>query len=84
MTKRERVERALALQPVDRVAVHDYFHSPYVHALFAGEGEEDVAAGSLAEIHRTVRATLDMWRPLDPISSHASADNDGFESASTE
>lgn len=83
MTKRERVERALTLDPVDRVPVHDYFHSPHVHALFAGEGQ-DVAAGSLEELHRTVRASLDMWRPMDPISSQAGIDEEGFESQSTE
>jgi len=83
MTKRERVERTLALQPVDRVAVHDYFHSPHIHAQYAGDGEH-VEPGSSEEIHRTVRATLDMWRPLDPISSHESAANDGFEKESTE
>jgi len=83
MTKRERVERALALEPVDRVPVHDYFHSPHIHAQYAEDGD-GIAPGSLEEIHRTVRATLDMWRPMDTISSQAGADGEGFESQATE
>jgi hypothetical protein len=80
MTKRERVERTLNLQPVDRPAVHDYIHSPHVHGLYP-----EVAAGdSVNPMHRTVRATLDMWRPMGPISSTDTTGEDGFESESTE
>ena len=83
MTKRERVERTLRLEPVDRAAVHDYIHSPHVHGLYP-EVAASAAGGSANPMHRTVRATLDLWRPMGPISSTDTTREDGFESESTE
>ena len=81
MTKRERVERTLRLQPVDRAAVHDFIHSPHVHRLYP-EGAARATGGSRDAMYRTVRATLDLWRPMGPISSRDSTSEDGFESQS--
>ena len=83
MTKRERVERTLNLQPVDRAAVHDFIHSPHVHRLYP-EGAGPADGGGQSPLHRTVRATLDLWRPMGPISSTDTTGEDGFESESTE
>jgi len=42
LSKRERVERTLRLQPVDRVALHDQVSfNPGVIALYTGRGVED-------------------------------------------
>ncbi len=69
LTKRERIERTFAFEPVDRVAVHDFIYNRDVHALYADGGQGDM--------HQTVRAALDLWRPMDAISSIGSGE--GFE-----
>ncbi len=95
MTKRERVERTLARKPVDRAAVHDFIYNPHVHRLYsegalrrAQDRPFDVlrpgpglssSKGSPDEMYRTVRATLDLWRPMGPISSIDDTREDGFE-----
>lgn len=69
LSKRERVLRTLNLQPVDRVAIHDYIHNPRVLSLYSEP----------ADMHRTVRETLDLWRPMGVVSSTGGSVEDGFE-----
>ena len=79
LTKRERVERTLHLQPVDRVALHDQVSfNPGVIALYTGR---DVRGFDYTyqEIGQVIRRTLDAcFPPAAPRGSARETDADGF------
>ncbi|NLS78709.1 MAG: hypothetical protein GXY76_15760, partial [Chloroflexi bacterium] len=79
LTKRERVERTLRLQPVDRVALHDQVSfNPGVIALYTGR---DVRGFDYTyqEIGQVIRRTLDAcFPPAAPRGSARETDADGF------
>jgi hypothetical protein len=79
LTKRERVERTLHLQPVDRVALHDQVsYNPGVISIYTGRPitgfdytREDVGL--------VVRRTLDAcFPPVNPVGTDRFTDEDGF------
>lgn len=66
LTKRERVERALNLQPVDRVPLHDHLgYSPGVISLYTGR-EVSGFDYTVEDIGAVIRRTLDMCWPIGP------------------
>ncbi len=79
LTKRERVERTLNLQPVDRVALHDQVsYNPGVISIYTGRPitgfdytREDVGV--------VIRRTLDAcFPPVAPAGTDQVTDQDGF------
>ena len=79
LSKRERVERTLRLQPVDRVALHDQVSfNPGVIALYTGRGVEDFDY-TVEDIAVVIRRTLDMcFRPVPPCGRDRIVTEDGF------
>ena len=66
ISKRERVERTLNFQPVDRVAIHDQVSfNPGVISLYTGK-KIDGFNYSLEDIGEVIRKTLDMCFPPEP------------------
>ncbi|MCK4401434.1 hypothetical protein KAW08_03930 [bacterium] len=63
LTKRERVERTLNFQPVDRVAIHDEVsYNPGVISLYTGKKIEGFNY-SIEDICEVIKKTLDMCFP---------------------
>ncbi|MGQ9553195.1 MAG: uroporphyrinogen decarboxylase family protein [Anaerolineae bacterium] len=79
LSKRERVERTLRHEPVDRVALHDQLsYNPGVIALYTGREIEDFDYG-VADIGQVIRQTLDMcFRPFAPLGRERTTTEDGF------
>jgi hypothetical protein len=79
LTKRERVERALNLQPVDRVPLHDQLsYNPGVVALYAGKPIADFGY-TLEDICAVIRQTLDAcFPPVAPCGTERVTDSEGF------
>lgn len=79
LTKRERVERILNHQPVDRAALHEQLSlNPGVIELYTGK-KTDGFNYTLDDIGTTVRKTLDMcFRIRAPIGTEKYTDPDGF------
>ena len=66
LTKRQRVERALAHQPVDRVAIHEQLsYNAGVIALYTGKSIDGFNF-TLEEVGAVIRRTLDSCFPLVP------------------
>ncbi len=67
LTKKERVERTLHLQPVDRIAIHDQVsYNPGVLSFYTGKKIEGFNY-SLKDICEVIRKTLDMcFPPCEP------------------
>jgi hypothetical protein len=79
LTKRERVERALALRPVDRVPLHEQLgYNPAVIAHYAGKPEAGFTY-TVEDIGVAVRRTLDMAFPFSaPKGTARVTSPDGF------
>lgn len=79
LTKRERVERTLNHQPVDRVALHDQLSfNPGVIAHYTGKPIHDFSY-TLEDIGVVIRKTLDAcFPPVAPRGTERVADEDGF------
>lgn len=79
LSKRERVDRTLALQPVDRVALHDQLSfNPGVIQMYTGKPVRDFDY-SLDDICHVIRHTLDAcFPPVAPRGTDRIVDGDGF------
>jgi len=79
LSKRERVERTLRHQPVDRAALHDQLsYNPQVIADWTGR-HIDGFAYTLEDIGLTIRRTLDMcFPPTAPCGTDRVVTADGF------
>jgi uroporphyrinogen decarboxylase len=79
LAKRERVERTLALQPVDRVALHDQVSfNPGVIALYTGK-RIDGYNYTVEDICEVIRKTLDAcFPPVAPRGRKRVTDSEGF------
>lgn len=79
LTKRERVERTLHHQPVDRVALHDQVsYNPGVIAHYTGK-HIDGFDYTMEDICATIRQTLDMcFPPAAPCGTDRVTTPDGF------
>lgn len=79
LSKRERVERTLNLQPVDRVVLHEQLsYNPGVIALYTGR-RIDGFDYTLEEIGIAIRRTLDAcFPPVAPLGTGRITDADGF------
>jgi len=79
LTKRERVERTLNLQPVDRVALHDQLsYNPGVISLYSGKTITGFDY-TIEDICTAIRQTLDAcFPPVAPSGSAQITDADGF------
>jgi len=79
MSKRERVERTLNLQPVDRVALHDQVSfNPGVIALYTGRRIEGFDY-TITDICTVIRKTLDAcFPPVAPRGTKRATDSEGF------
>lgn len=79
LTKRERVERTLNLQPVDRVVLHDQVsYNPGVISLYTGKAIRgfDYTVEDICEV---IRKTLDAcFPPVSPRGTARVTDADGF------
>jgi hypothetical protein len=79
LSKRERVERTLNLQPVDRAAIHEQLsYNPQVISLYTGKK----FAGydySYEDICSVIRQTLDAcFPPVAPLGTSQVTNSDGF------
>jgi len=79
LSKRERVERTLNHQPVDRVALHEQLsHNPRVIALYTGK-KIDGFRYTLDDICAVIARTLDMcFPPVAPRGTERVTDEEGF------
>ncbi len=79
LTKRERVERTLNLQPVDRVAIHDQLsYNPGVISLYTGKTFSGFEY-QYEDICAVIRQTLDACFPVvAPLGTAQITNNDGF------
>lgn len=79
LSKRERVERTLNLEPVDRVALHDQVSfNPGVIALYTGKKIEGFGY-TLQDIAAVIRKTLDAcFPPVAPRGRERVTDDEGF------
>jgi hypothetical protein len=79
LTKRERVERTLNLQPVDRVALHEQLsYNPGVISLYTGRRITGFDY-SYDDICTVIRQTLDAcFPPVAPLGTDRVTDRDGF------
>jgi hypothetical protein len=79
LSKRERVERTLSLQPVDRVALHDQVsYNPGVISLYTGRRIEGFDY-TLEDICTVIRKTLDAcFPPVAPRGNARVTDAEGF------
>ena len=79
LSKRERVERTLNLQPVDRVAIHDQIsYNSGVISLYTGKKIEGFNY-SVEDICEVIRKTLDAcFSPVAPRGTDRVVDEDGF------
>lgn len=79
LTKRERVERTLNHQPVDRAAIHEQLSlNPSVVALYTGKNTEGFNY-TLEDIGTLTRKTVDMcFRPRAPLGKERYTDEYGF------
>jgi len=79
LSKRERVERTLALQPVDRVVLHDQVsYNPGVISLYAGRGIHGFGY-TLEDVCSVIRQTLDAcFPPVAPCGTARVTDEEGF------
>jgi len=79
LTKRERVERTLNLQPVDRVALHDQVsYNPGVVSLYTGKEIAGFDYG-VEDVGEVIRQTLDAcFPPVAPCGTQRVTDADGF------
>jgi hypothetical protein len=78
-TKRQRVERTLANQPVDRVALHDQLSwNPGVVAAYCGRTLSGFNY-TAADVGAAIRQTLDAcFLPVTPLGEGWRTDSDGF------
>ena len=81
LTKLERVEATLNLQPVDRAALHDQVsYNPGVVAMYTGKAVQGFDY-TMEDICQVIRVTLDMcFRPRAPIGAERVVSEDGFVS----
>lgn len=79
LSKRARVERTLANQPVDRAVLHEQLsYNPGVIARYTGKAIRDFDY-SYADICATIRRTLDAcFPPVAPLGVRQVVDADGF------
>jgi len=79
LCKRERVERTLNLQPVDRVALHEQLsYNPGVISLYTGKKITGFDY-SYADICAVIRQTLDAcFPPVAPLGTGRITNSDGF------
>ena len=79
LTKRERVERTLNLQPVDRVALHDQVSfNPKVVELYTGKTVHNFDY-TYEDVCTVIRATLDAcFPPAAPRGTQRVTDGEGF------
>jgi len=79
MSKRERVERSLNLEPVDRVALHDQVsYNPGVVSLYTGRAIRGFDY-TLEDICEVIRKTLDAcFPPVAPRGTERVTDSEGF------
>ena len=79
LSKRERVERTLALQPVDRVVLHEQLsYNPGVIALYTGK-EIHGFDYTYEDVCAVIRMTLDAcFPPITPRGTARVTDRDGF------
>lgn len=79
LSKRERVERTLNLEPVDRVAIHDQVSfNPGVISLYTGRKVEGFNY-TYEDICAVIRKTLDAcFPPVAPRGTARVTDSDGF------
>jgi len=79
LTKRERVERTLRRQPVDRVALHEQLSfNPQVIAMYTGKSIEGFNY-TLEDICAVIRQTMDTcFPPVAPRGTKRYATPDGF------
>jgi hypothetical protein len=76
MTSRERVERTLAFEPVDRVALYDLIqHIPYAEHY---AGERLTIANALDVVCRAISRSLDLTRGVGAPSEETVFEKDGF------
>jgi len=80
LSKRERVERTLNLQPVDRVAIHEQLSwNPGVISMYTGRKIEGFNY-TYKDICEVIRQTLDTcFQAHDPLGTDLITDEDGFE-----
>ena len=78
-SKRERVERVLNFQPVDRAALHDQLsYNPGVITLYTGKQAEGFNY-TASEVGQVIRRTLDAcFIPVSPSGVGSRTDADGF------
>lgn len=79
ISKRQRVERTLNFQPVDRVAIHDQVsYNPGVISLYTGK-KIDGFNYSIEDICEVIKKTLDMcFQPCVPCGTDRITGSDGF------
>ena len=78
LSKRERVERTLNLQPVDRVAIHDHLINPGVISFYTGR-KIDGFSWSLEDVCKATKNSMDMCRfPAMPSGTDRITSEDGF------
>ena len=79
LSKRERVERTLNFQPVDRAVLHDQLsYNPAVIAEYTGKAIEGYAY-TAADVGQVIRQTLDAcFIPVSPLGVGFRGDADGF------
>jgi hypothetical protein len=79
LTKRERVERTLNFQPVDRAALHEQLsYNPDVIALFTGKPVSGFSY-TAADVGQVIRQTLDAcFIPVSPLGKGSRVDSNGF------
>lgn len=79
LTKRERVERTLNLQPVDRVVIHEQLsYNPGVISLYTGRPVTGFHY-TYEDICAVIRLTLDAcFPPVAPLGTGCITDPDGF------
>jgi len=80
LSKRERVERTLNLEPVDRVAIHEQLSwNPGVISMYTGREIEGFNY-TYKDICEVIRQTLDTcFQAHDPLGTDLITDEDGFE-----
>lgn len=79
MSKRERVERTLNHQPVDRAALHEQLSlNPGVISLYTGKNTEGFSY-NIDDIGMVIRKTMDTCFPFrNPLGTARFVDEDGF------
>ena len=79
LSKRERIERTLNFQPVDRAVLHDQLsYNPAVISLYTGKAIEGYAY-TAADVGQVIRQTLDAcFIPVSPLGAGFRSDADGF------